>query len=394
MKKQSPTKQKFYCKYCNKSWTIKDKRDNHQLKQLCKPKEERLYCVVCFLSCETKKEYDIHLLSKVHINNLTNINNNKSYAFNSKNNTGNELKINITKKNTLFELDPFLSSGDVDILNNNSDIDIRINYQDGKNIKTNLNKFNKNDTIRNKTMILDNKKLLDDKNNFNKINKDSSNILSNNFVDEKYLNIEKLKTDGISDNNGNINMNNLTSDNINEYIDYDKFKEELKKGKLTNENMRILDKNKEIKKELIKQTFKDILFGEQIQQQALANEYTRKNQEYENINYSEIIKKDLSENEGPTNRQKKILGYLIHYQHEPALEMIKKMKLILTKIELVDADYLTSYIRNCSQLETKSKQIYCSYIDSFINTLINILEQGQETYNGMDIYDFVSKLTK
>ena len=95
-----------------------------------------------------------------------------------------------------------------------------------------------------------------------------------------------------------------------------------------------------------------------------------------------------------TTRQTKILAYLAKFQTCEPLDMVAKFKVILEKIELDDANFLGTHIRNAKGLELHAKQIYCSYLDEFVKILTGMVIKGEMKYRNMDIFDFVAKLTK
>ena len=111
------------------------------------------------------------------------------------------------------------------------------------------------------------------------------------------------------------------------------------------------------------------------------------------FSYAELIKHDEAYPE-PTERQTKIIMWLGQWQSSGPETMQEKLKLILEKIPLADADFLMSHIRASRILTLPSKQVYGAYIDSLVRVLTTERNRGVETFAGKDIFDFVVKLTK
>jgi hypothetical protein len=111
------------------------------------------------------------------------------------------------------------------------------------------------------------------------------------------------------------------------------------------------------------------------------------------FSYAELVKHDEAYPE-PTERQQKIIMWLGQWQSSGPETMREKLKLILEKIPLTDADFLMSHIRNSRLLTMPSKQVYCAYIDSLVRVLTTERNRGTETFAGKDIFEFVVKLTK
>jgi len=109
--------------------------------------------------------------------------------------------------------------------------------------------------------------------------------------------------------------------------------------------------------------------------------------------YAELVKHDEAYPE-PTERQQKIIMWLGQWQSAGPETMREKLKLIIEKIPLTDADFLMSHIRNSRLLTMPSKQVYCAYIDSLVRVLTTERNRGTETFAGKDIFEFVVKLTK
>jgi len=111
------------------------------------------------------------------------------------------------------------------------------------------------------------------------------------------------------------------------------------------------------------------------------------------FSYAELIKHDEAYPE-PTERQQKIIMWLGQWQSSGPETMREKLKLILEKIPMADADFLMSHIRASRILTLPSKQVYGAYIDSLVRVLTTERNRGVETFAGKNIFDFVVKLTK
>jgi len=111
------------------------------------------------------------------------------------------------------------------------------------------------------------------------------------------------------------------------------------------------------------------------------------------FSYADLIKHDEAYPE-PTERQQKIIMWLGQWQSAGPETMREKLKLILEKIPLADADFLLSHIRSSRLLTMPSKQVYGAYIDSLVRVLTTERNRGVLEFAGKDIFEFVVKLTK
>lgn len=111
------------------------------------------------------------------------------------------------------------------------------------------------------------------------------------------------------------------------------------------------------------------------------------------IKYQELVERERGLAK-MTPRQTKIMEYLVRYQNSGVNEMIERFKLILDKINMDDADFLGTHIRNYEGLGVSAKQVYGSYMEKFINALMRHVMDGEKFYRDMDIFEFVAKLTK
>lgn len=96
----------------------------------------------------------------------------------------------------------------------------------------------------------------------------------------------------------------------------------------------------------------------------------------------------------PTERQTKIIAWLAKWQNDGVAVMKDKIRTILEKIGMEDADYLINHIRDSSQLTLDAKQFYAGYVDTLVSVLIGRINNGQTQFGGKDIFNFVAKLTK
>ena len=110
-------------------------------------------------------------------------------------------------------------------------------------------------------------------------------------------------------------------------------------------------------------------------------------------NYQDIINNEIFNKPRLTERQTKIFKYL-SLQSTNINNAISKFKLILSKIDLNDANFFASHLRESTLIELKYKQLFGKYLDHFINALINKYNNGEDIFNNMNIMDFVTKLTK
>jgi len=96
----------------------------------------------------------------------------------------------------------------------------------------------------------------------------------------------------------------------------------------------------------------------------------------------------------PSERQNKIIAWLAKWQGDGPGVMKDKIRLILEKIGMDDADYLINHIRDSRILSLDAKQFYAGYVDTLVNVLIGRINNGDTQFAGKDIFNFVAKLTK
>ena len=112
------------------------------------------------------------------------------------------------------------------------------------------------------------------------------------------------------------------------------------------------------------------------------------------LDYNSVLNAELYTVPAKTERQERILRFLIHYQGAPEDIRKGKLKEILKLLSMEDANYLMSHIRRCEKLTILGKQYYMDFIDQFIMELVKLINAGVKEINGKNIIDYVSKLTK
>lgn len=110
--------------------------------------------------------------------------------------------------------------------------------------------------------------------------------------------------------------------------------------------------------------------------------------------YQSVLNAELYTVPAKTERQERILRFLIHFQNAPEDIRKAKLKEILKLLSMDDANYLMSHIRRCEELTILGKQFYMDFIDQFIMELVKIINAGIEEINGKNIITYISKLTK
>lgn len=113
------------------------------------------------------------------------------------------------------------------------------------------------------------------------------------------------------------------------------------------------------------------------------------------FDYNEIIRAELHAIPPKTERQERILGYLIKCQKMDDSYKKQKFLEILKLLSLEDANYLTSHIRTCKDICDNTKQLYMDIIERFCNKLILLLENGIKSIDEIpSIEDYVIKISK
>jgi hypothetical protein len=112
------------------------------------------------------------------------------------------------------------------------------------------------------------------------------------------------------------------------------------------------------------------------------------------LDYQSILNAELFTIPPKTERQERIIQFLIRAQQ--ATDQVKKDKLkhILKLISMDEANYLMSHIRRCEELSISSKQFYMNFIDTFIMKLVKLLNNGILMIGDKNIEQFIAKLSK
>lgn len=110
--------------------------------------------------------------------------------------------------------------------------------------------------------------------------------------------------------------------------------------------------------------------------------------------YQSVLNAELYTIPAKTERQERILRFLIRFQDAPIDIRKSKLKEILKLVSMEDANYLMSHIRRCEELHINGKQFYMDFIDQFIMELVKLINAGVKEINGKNIIDYVTKLTR
>ena len=130
--KNKKNKLTYNCDKCNQKFNTIKPYQNHTLKQLCIPTNERTYCKLCNITLNSKQLFNKHLISKEHFNKITDI---KVEKF--------DMPVNKS-----FLIDPYLDNNDINNLNNsNIGNGFSICFNDSTNYQVEFNKQNNNNTI-------------------------------------------------------------------------------------------------------------------------------------------------------------------------------------------------------------------------------------------------------
>jgi hypothetical protein len=103
------------CKWCHKIFKRKSPKINHELKQLCRSKTIRTYCTYCDITFPNIEEYKLHLISEEHIKKII---------------TKDDAIIKKEKKLTQYDMDPYLSNNEKNVISTNKCNNIIIKYND------------------------------------------------------------------------------------------------------------------------------------------------------------------------------------------------------------------------------------------------------------------------
>jgi len=112
------------------------------------------------------------------------------------------------------------------------------------------------------------------------------------------------------------------------------------------------------------------------------------------LDYQSILNAELYSIPPKTERQERILSFLIKAQYVDDTVKKSKLKDILRLVSMEDANYLMSHIRRCDEIQIQAKQFYMSFIDTFLMELIKLLGRGIEYIGDKKIIDFVAKMSK
>jgi hypothetical protein len=112
------------------------------------------------------------------------------------------------------------------------------------------------------------------------------------------------------------------------------------------------------------------------------------------LSYQDIINNEIYNKPQPNDNQELILCKLVDANTEISDDKKAIFLGILKSLSEDDAEFMTTYIRDCNGIDLESKQIYLELLDKFILKLTQIYNQGYKSINGKDIKIFISKLSK
>jgi hypothetical protein len=110
--------------------------------------------------------------------------------------------------------------------------------------------------------------------------------------------------------------------------------------------------------------------------------------------YQDLIQQEIFNRPMPTETQEEILCQLVDANDDLSDDKRQLFLSILKAMSVEDADFMTTYIRDCGGLDMESKQIYLELIDKFIMKLTQIYNKGYKQIGGKDIMTFISRLSK
>ena len=113
-----------------------------------------------------------------------------------------------------------------------------------------------------------------------------------------------------------------------------------------------------------------------------------------NLDYQSILNAELFTVPPKTERQQRIINFLIKAQTVDDTIKKEKLKQILRLVNMEDANYLMSHIRKCDDINLQAKQFYMNFIDKFIMELIKLVNNGIEYIGDKKIVLFIEKLSK
>lgn len=112
------------------------------------------------------------------------------------------------------------------------------------------------------------------------------------------------------------------------------------------------------------------------------------------LDYQSILNAELYTIPPMTERQKRIISFLVKAQDVTEAVRKEKLRQIFRLINMDEANYLMSHIRRCKELTVAGKQYYMNFIDNFIMELIKLINRGIVIIGGKKIEDFITKLSK
>lgn len=110
--------------------------------------------------------------------------------------------------------------------------------------------------------------------------------------------------------------------------------------------------------------------------------------------YQELIQQEIYNRPTPNEKQEKLLCRLVDANDDLSDEKRQLFLNILKDMNENDAEFMTTYIRNCNGINLESKQIYLEIIDKFIIKLTQIYNKGYTQISGKNIVNFISRLSK
>ena len=259
------------CKWCHREFKRRTPKNKHQLRQICRPVNERTYCEICDITCKDRIDYERHMMCNDHL---------KRVMLGSVGDI--KIKKAMKEENMLYHVDPYM-----ELLEKNNE---SCHEQLGDQITL----FYKDNTLERLDM-----------------------------TKERKIEREKKEQDRIQD-----------------YIDHK------------------IEQNKV-------------------------------------LDYKKIVREELLNKPRPTIRQGRILDALVSLMDIEEEKRKEHFKNILRCLTMEDADFLMAYIRDDDRIDLLYKQWYCNIINQFIHELVKVYNKGIEKLkNGMDILEFVSKLSK
>jgi hypothetical protein len=186
-------------------------------------------------------------------------------------------------------------------------------------------------------------------------------------------------------------------------IDIDPFLSTLEKNEIVKPSTNIILYKEENNGNITKQKFnlaEETNLEKEIKEEREEKEYLEELSNRNNpiikgySSYEELVRQEIYNRPIPTERQEEILCKLVDLNDELSDDKRDAFLDILKNMTEDDADFMTTYIRNCGGIELVSKQIYLELIDKFVRKLTQIYNQGYKKIGGKDIIIFISRLSK